>query len=53
MNKTWLRRAGFGLLALIALAAFAIAALVGYGHLKASRKLEIRLEAVAARSDAA
>lgn len=53
MKKSWLRRAGYGLLALIALAAVAIAALVGYGHLKASRKLEIRLEAVAARSDAA
>ncbi len=53
MNKTWLRWAGYGLLVFIALAATAIAALVGYGHLKASRKLEIRLEAVAARSDAA
>jgi mono/diheme cytochrome c family protein len=51
MNKTWLRRAGYGLLALIALAAVAIAALVAYGHLKANRKLEIRLEAVAQRSD--
>lgn len=53
MKKTWLKRAGYGLLALIALAAAAVAALAGYGHLKAARKLEVRLEAVAARSDSA
>jgi mono/diheme cytochrome c family protein len=53
MKKTWLKRAGYGLLALIALAAATVAVLVAYGHLKASRKLEVRLEAVAARSDTA
>ena len=52
MKKTWLKRAGYGLLALIALTAAVVAVLAGYGHLKASRKLEVRLETVAARSDA-
>lgn len=52
MKKTWLQRAGYGLLAPPRPGRHPVAALAGYGHLKASRKLEVRLEAVAARSDA-
>lgn len=51
--KTWLVRAGWTLLALLILAALAIAALVANGHRKAARHVEVRLEAVAVRSDAA
>jgi mono/diheme cytochrome c family protein len=51
--KTWLVRAGGTLLALLILIALAIAALVANGHRKAARHVEVRLESVAARSDAA
>lgn len=51
--KTWLVRAGWTLLALLILIAAAIALLFVNGHRKAARHVEVRLEAVAARSDAA
>ncbi|WP_341890270.1 c-type cytochrome [Variovorax sp. YR752] len=51
--KTWLVRAGWTLLALLILIALAIALLFVNGHRKAARHVEVRLEAVAARSDAA
>lgn len=51
--KTWLVRAGWTLLALLILTALAIAALVANGHRKAARHVEVRLETVAMRSDAA
>jgi mono/diheme cytochrome c family protein len=53
MKKTWLMRAGFGLLALIALTATAVAALAAHGQRKAARQVDVRIESVAARGDTA
>jgi mono/diheme cytochrome c family protein len=50
--STWLRRAGLGLLALVAALA-AATLLVAHGHRKAERRVEVRVETVAARGDAA
>lgn len=51
--KLWLRRAGIGLLILVAVLAVAVTLLVANGHRKAERRVEIRVEAVPERSDAA
>lgn len=49
----WLRRAGIGLLVLIALLAAAVALLVANGHRKAERRIDIAVAGVAERGDAA
>ncbi len=51
--KLWLRRAGIGLLVLVAALAVAVTLLVANGHRKAERRVEIRVDTVAERSDAA
>ncbi|MFT3955100.1 MAG: c-type cytochrome [Piscinibacter sp.] len=51
--KTWLVRAGWGLLALVILIVAAVALLVANGHRKAQRHVEVALQSVAVRSDAA
>lgn len=51
--KTWLVRAGWSLLALVILIAAAVALLVANGHRKAQRHVEVQLQPVAARGDAA
>lgn len=51
--KTWLVRAGYGLLILIAVLFTATALLFANGHRKAERRVEVQLQSVAARSDAA
>ncbi len=50
---TWLRRAGIGLLVLAAALVVAATLLVGNGHRKAERRVDIRVDAVPERSDAA
>ncbi len=49
----WLRRAGIALLVLVAAFAVATTLLVANGHHKAERRVEIRIEPAAERSDAA
>ncbi len=51
--KTWLVRAGAAVLALVILLAAAVALLVANGHRKAERRVEVQLQSVAERSDAA
>jgi mono/diheme cytochrome c family protein len=51
--RTWLVRAGGALLALVILIAAAVALLVANGHRKAERRVEVALQSVPARSDAA
>lgn len=51
--KTWLVRTGYGLLVLLAVLIAAAALLVANGHRKAERRVEVRLETVAVRGDAA
>lgn len=50
--KTWLVRAGWGLLALVILIVAAVALLVANGQRKGQRRVEVQLQSVAARSDA-
>lgn len=49
----WLRRAGIGLLVLVALLAAAISLLVANGHRKAERRVDVVAAGVAERGDAA
>ena len=49
----WLRRAGIGLLVLVAALAVAATLLVAHGHRKAERRVDIRVDPLPERSDAA
>lgn len=51
--KTWIRRAGIGALALLAVLVAAAALLVANGHRKAQRRVVVQVEPVAERADAA
>ena len=49
--KTWLVRAGWGLLALLILIVAAVALLVANGHRKGQRRVDVPLQSIAARGD--
>lgn len=51
--KLWLRRVGIGLLVLVAALAVAVTLLVANGHRKAERRVELRVDSLPERGDAA